>query len=141
MRLDSAEQFLCGRKSPPAEDQITREIEYFLSFYSGISPAMFISYEREAYFGYEDGSMRITFDRNIKWRNHDVSMQSGCDDIAELSPGQVLMEIKIPGAMPIWLADALCELEIFPVSYSKYGAAYTRIMSANKFTPGLRKDA
>ena len=35
-----------------------------------------------------------------------------------------LMEIKVPGAMPVWLARILSELEIRPVSFSKYGVAY-----------------
>jgi hypothetical protein len=35
-----------------------------------------------------------------------------------------LMEIKIPGAMPVWLALILDELEIYPISFSKYGTGY-----------------
>lgn len=46
---------------------------------------------------------------------------------ALLQEGQTLMEIKIPNAMPLWLAEALSELSIFPVSFSKYGRAYERM--------------
>ena len=42
-----------------------------------------------------------------------------------MKDGGVLMEIKIPGAAPLWLARTLSELEIFPVSFSKYGICYT----------------
>jgi hypothetical protein len=41
-----------------------------------------------------------------------------------LQPGKRLLEIKIPNAMPLCLADTLSELGIFPASFSKYGAAY-----------------
>lgn len=34
------------------------------------------------------------------------------------------MEAKIPGAMPVWMSDLFSELEIYPVSYSKYGTYY-----------------
>ena len=35
------------------------------------------------------------------------------------------MEIKVPMAYPVWLAELLCELEIYPISFSKYGTVYT----------------
>lgn len=37
------------------------------------------------------------------------------------------MEVKISNAAPLWLAQALSEIGIFPVSFSKYGRAYERI--------------
>jgi len=36
----------------------------------------------------------------------------------------VLMEIKIPDAAPLWLADTLSRLEVFPTGFSKYGSCY-----------------
>ena len=43
---------------------------------------------------------------------------------ALLPSGELLMEIKTPTAAPLWLARALSELQIFPVSFSKYGTCY-----------------
>ena len=34
------------------------------------------------------------------------------------------MEVKISGAMPMWLAQQLAALRIYKVSFSKYGTAY-----------------
>lgn len=34
------------------------------------------------------------------------------------------MEVKIPGAMPVWMSRAFSELSIYPVSFSKYGRYY-----------------
>ena len=41
-----------------------------------------------------------------------------------LPPDTVLMEVKIPGAAPLWLAHLLSELRLFPTSFSKYGTCY-----------------
>ncbi len=43
---------------------------------------------------------------------------------AVLPQEQTLMEIKVPGAMPLWLCDLLSENRIYPTSFSKYGACY-----------------
>ena len=34
------------------------------------------------------------------------------------------MEVKIIGAMPLWLAHALSELKIYKTSFSKYGRGF-----------------
>ena len=34
------------------------------------------------------------------------------------------MEIKVPGAFPMWMTQALSEFQIRKVSFSKYGTAY-----------------
>ena len=39
-----------------------------------------------------------------------------------------LMEIKIPGTAPLWLARLLSENGIFPTSFSKYGAYYRQFV-------------
>lgn len=38
------------------------------------------------------------------------------------------MEIKIPGAMPLWMARALDEMNIRQTSFSKIGTAYTNFI-------------
>ena len=39
-----------------------------------------------------------------------------------------MLEIKVKEAYPMWLADLLGKLEIYPVSFSKYGAVYAQAM-------------
>ena len=41
-----------------------------------------------------------------------------------MEDGQRLMEIKIAGSMPMWLAQMLDEEAIYQISFSKYGSAY-----------------
>ena len=55
---------------------------------------------------------------------------------AILSPlcmiGEVYMEVKIPGAAPVWLSQVLSSLNIYPISFSKYGKCYQKMMERNK---------
>lgn len=107
--------------------QISKEIDWFMNNYENIGPAMFISYDRLAYFCTENPNLRITFDSNITYRTDTLYLSEGVYGEKIIKPTEKLMEIKIPGAMPIWLANALSNLKIFPTSFSKYGRGYTNI--------------
>ena len=117
-----AAQWLLGGEVP-SDSQIGREIEWFLRRYRPV-PAVYIAYDREAYAGRENGELRVTFDRNLRWRDRDIDLRcgEGCRPID--TDGQILMEIKIPGAAPLWLARLLSENRIVSTSFSKYGAYY-----------------
>ena len=124
--LPYAEAFrwLCGGEAPEKDSQIQSEIAWFLQFYGDLEPAAALCCDRDALYGREDDSLRVTFDEAIRWRVEDVDLLHG-DGGAQLLPDGVrLMEIKAVGGMPGWLADALGELHIYPTSYSKYGSAY-----------------
>ena len=64
-----------------AETQIYKEIKYFNNFYDGLTPKMFLSYEREAYYFKTDKQIRITFDTNIKYRTENVNLLPSISDI------------------------------------------------------------
>ena len=123
MSAVEAERYLAGQSRPPEEGQILREIDFFLQTHE-VSPKAFIACEREAWVDREEPELRITFDRNLRWRDTDLHLSSGSGGEPLLPDGEVLMEIKIPGAAPLWLAHLLSELEIFPTSFSKYGTCY-----------------
>ena len=123
MSAAEAERYLAGQSRPPEEGQILREIDFFLQTHE-VSPKAFIACEREAWVDREEPELRITFDRNLRWRDTDLHLSSGSGGEPLLPDGEVLMEIKIPGAAPLWLAHLLSELEIFPTSFSKYGTCY-----------------
>lgn len=103
--------------------QIGHEIAYFLSVYS-VQPMVFIRYDRLAFFGKDDSSLRITFDSNLLSRREVLSFQSHALDQPLLEDGVWLMEIKFSGAMPLWLAALLSEMNIYSRGYSKYGAEF-----------------
>lgn len=111
------------------ERQIAKEITYFSRFYAGIRPQMFISYRREAFYGIEDKSFRMTFDRSILWRTDDLTLQHGIYGTEILPDGKVLMEVKTAAAIPLWLVKVLSENKIYKTSFSKYGTAYVMLRS------------
>ena len=127
--ITSAELYLYNAKPAVDSGQIKKEIDWFLNFYQDIRPAMYISYNRIAMYGLEDSNLRITFDSNILWRKEDLWLEHGIWGSPLLEEGTQLMEIKIPGAMPVWLSHLLGELEIYPVSFSKYGRGYQEAMT------------
>ena len=124
MTLEEAERYLKhGIKPNTKQLQILKEIDYFMKFYEP-KPKLYLAYDRVAYFGKEDENLRITFDHNIRSRDYDMSLSKGDYGTYLLDESSYLMEIKVPGAYPIWLARLLAELEIYPTSFSKYGNIY-----------------
>lgn len=132
MRLEDARPWLEGTAPAPLSSQITREIDWLLSFYGNLAPAMYLCYDRVALAGLEDPSLRVTFDSRILWRQENPSLESGSWGSPLLSPGQRLMEIKIPGAMPLWLCHILDELRVYPTTFSKYGNGYLASLQDGK---------
>lgn len=115
---------LCKGIAPTDRSQITDEILYFVRRYQNLEPAMFISYEREAFYAKDDSDFRVTFDRNILWRDTDLSLSKGAYGTPLMQPNQVLMEVKCPGAMPLWFVRIITAMGIQKTSFSKYGNAY-----------------
>lgn len=124
MKYSEAYDYLINGEPPPKQTQITNEIDWLMKYYGDVRPAMVITYERTAMFSNENNDLRITFDSNILWRREDLDLRFGAYGEPLLPEGHYLMEIKIPGAMPVWLAHMLDELKIYPASFSKYGMAY-----------------
>lgn len=132
MELTSAEAYLYEGQSTGKTSQVFKEIDWFIHLYRGLTPAMYISYDRIALYASEEEELRVTFDSNILWREEELKLGSGIWGTPILKEGQRLMEIKIPGAMPLWLAHILAELEIYPVSFSKYGRGYLQAEQIRK---------
>ncbi len=109
------------------QKQIFSELDVFLDHYH-VAPKQYISYQRSAFFGKDDKDFRLTFDRQLTERRYDVSLGLPSYGAQLLSPNQRLMEVKIAGAMPLWLSQKLAELKIYKTSFSKYGRAYQRFI-------------
>lgn len=127
MKLREAKEFLATGNRPKCTDyineQVMNEIEYFNRNLE-LRPAVFISYDREAFFGKEDDSFRVTVDSNLLYRTTDLDLKKGAYGARLLDANKYLMEIKIPGAMPLWISHALSYAEAFPVGFSKYRRAF-----------------
>ena len=124
-----AAAYLADEAELPGKGQIENEIDYFKKFYGGLVPAMYLCYDRTAYFCKDDPGLRITFDRNIMWRTERARLTSHPNGRQLLKPGQSLMEIKAGASMPLWLVGLLSEFQIRQTSFSKYGSAYMTMLS------------
>ncbi len=138
MQVQDAALWLYGARRGDGS-QISREIDWFLRFYQP-KPAVFIAYDREAYAAADGGELRITFDTALRARDADVDLRLGSHGVPLLPKGIWLMEIKIPGAAPLWLSRLLSENGIFPTSYSKYGAYYKQFVLGGKSAGGSKKE-
>ncbi len=115
--------------------QVAAEIEYFAGMYSGLRPVIYLSYDREAYrmkagAGMTDGGgeFRVTFDSNIRCRESELTLTSDAYGTPLLEEGMYLMELKCPGAIPLWMTKILSDERIYKTSFSKYGTAYCSFM-------------
>ena len=128
----SVESVLSGEILAYPGGQIAREIDYFNSFYD-LSPKVFIAYDRTAYAGREDSEVRITFDKNIRFRTYDLDLRKGDSGKNILDSNLYLTEIKLPGVCPLWLSSALAQIGARGVSFSKYGECYKKYILRNTF--------
>lgn len=104
--------------------QIDSEIQYFINFYRGIKPKMYISYQREAFYMKDGTDFRITFDQNILARRYNLDLKEEAYGTSLLDRNQILLEIKSSNSIPLWLVQFLSENRIYKTSFSKYGKAY-----------------
>lgn len=131
MSLGEACRFIAAGEAPPRADylnsQVIREIEYFLD-QQPVEPKVVISYDRMAFYGNNDSEFRITFDSNIRTRRYDLGLEMGPGGRDLLPDHRYLMEVKISGAIPLWLSQTLSENGLFSTSFSKYGTEYKRYL-------------
>lgn len=121
--FSEAEAYLSS-KDKHSDTQIGKEIDYMFTLYDSLSPKVFISYEREAFYSLTDPDLRMTFDTNILWRDTELSLRSGVYGTPLLPSETVLLEVKSARELPLWLVSFLSENRIFKTSFSKYGNVY-----------------
>lgn len=124
------------RQTEMESPQVAGEINYFLGMYGGLRPALYLSYDREAYRMRSGATVldggrefRVTFDSNILCRESGLSLRMEPEGTRILNEGMFLMELKCPGAIPLWMTQVLSEEHIYKTSFSKYGTAYCGFMS------------
>lgn len=127
MKLSDAESYLAGGDYPGESTQIIREITWARDFYKPV-PRAYIAYDRTALECPENPSLRVTFDRNIRARSHDLSLALGDHGRPLLPEGERIMEIKAPGAMPLWMTELLNRNGVYPTRFSKYGTYYQSLI-------------
>lgn len=120
-----AAQYLETRKKPSEDSQILREIDYFLELYHPV-PKLYLAYDRIAFTAKREEGLRITLDYRIRSRTEAVDFTAGDYGELLLPENEYILEIKSSTAFPLWLTEVLSKLEIYPVSFSKYGKIYSK---------------
>ncbi len=138
LKLNEANHYLFEDAMPQTlkgfqQKQIFEEIDYMNHRYD-LVPKAYIAYDRLALFGNEDKEVRVTFDENIRGRSRDFQLSHMHTDYRITNDDQILMEVKIAGAMPLWMVHIFTELEIRNTSFSKYGEYYKKVL---RFKKGL----
>lgn len=121
-----ARHWLAGGAAP-TDSQIAREISYIRDYYGKVMPRMYLCYTRQAYWGTADQDLRITFDTQITCRQEAMTLAADPGGFSVLDPTLVLMEVKTPKAIPLWLTEVLTMHRIYKASFSKYGTAYEKM--------------
>ncbi len=107
-------------------NQIFNEIDYLMKKYKP-KPKLFLAYDRVAYSDNRFSGFRVTFDKNIRGRWDNITLESDENNFL-LDTGienYNVMELKCEGAMPLEYVRLLRDLGIHQVSFSKYGRIYT----------------
>jgi hypothetical protein len=131
LREDLALTWAAGVRPEGQTSQIADEIDYFIRFYGTVKPAVYLCYDREAYFSKDGSDFRITFDDTILCRRTDMTLDSDPYGTPILPEDMVLMEVKCAGGIPLWLTKVLTEEHIYKTSFSKYGTAYETLIYPN----------
>ena len=132
------EQFSCALKPDdlPRDGQIAGELRQVLETYA-VEPKVFIAYHRMAF---AQGDLRITLDTRIRSRMKNVNLVVDGTEVPLASAPEVLLEVKLTGPYPCWLADLLTSMHVYPDSFSKYGSCYTSFVKNMYRNYGLENE-
>ncbi|MBO6039656.1 MAG: polyphosphate polymerase domain-containing protein [Oscillospiraceae bacterium] len=129
--IPQAEAFFAGAGEIGPDGQIRKELVRFRDFYRTLIPACLIIYDRTAYYEPE-GDLRLTIDHRPRYRMEGLSLSESMDGLQLLEDGWSILEVKVQQAMPLWLSAILSAGGIYKSSFSKYGEAYRRQLTAEK---------
>lgn len=132
MKYKDALEYIKSGKHPETDvyiyNQVLNEIDEFRKR-TPCRPRLIISYDRTAYFQRDRRSVRLTFDENIVTNrdNLDIMKFDGGEPL--LPPGYLILEVKTPDTIPLWMSQAFSEAGVYMTSFSKYGREYRKTYS------------
>lgn len=127
--IQAVEDFINGESDDLGEGQINKELSYFIS-QNKLIPSCLIIYDRTAYYE-PNGDLRLTIDNNPRFRLSDLDLRISMQGEPLLPDGYSILEVKVQGAMPLWLSKILDEGKMYKTGFSKYGEAYKRLLVGN----------
>ena len=111
---------LCTQSLKPQECQVYNEVLSLAQLFQ-LRPILFIRYIRRSFWAEGDERLRITFDSELGYDtvNHDCLRPLENINYI-LDGGQVIMEIKANGSVPLWVLELIQEYECKMIRFSKY---------------------
>jgi len=109
---------ICNKSHKAAENA-----KMFLSYLiqDNLNPVSLIAYEREAFLSKFDRSLRITFDKNLRFLSSAKYKNMFEEEkLQKVLKDKVIIEIKFNHPMPAWLRDILVKYGLHRRSLSKY---------------------
>ncbi len=96
--------------------------KFLFHYYSkSLKPVVLIVYEREAYFGSTDRTLRITIDKNIRSRmNPSLDTLYSDEGLVPALAGYAVLEVKFSSGIPGWMRAINAGLNLKRMSISKY---------------------
>lgn len=125
LTLKEYNQYLKKNIIPSNNQQIMKEIDYYIKYYK-LFPAIFVAYDRKSYYAKEDKNLRVTFDSNLRSRTTNLKLKDTKDNKQYFKESRYIMEIKSLYGLPLWFTKTLSENKIYPTSFSKVGSIYKK---------------
>ena len=122
---------LIAHKGKHSDDQIGRELEFFIEKYPNLEPKYLIISDRIAY-RQEESDLRVTIDLNPRYRVNDLNLHTSLEGTPLLEKGGAILEIKVQFAIPMWLTELLSKGKIYQTSFSKVGTAHKKEYKNNE---------
>jgi SPX domain protein involved in polyphosphate accumulation len=126
MPLDEAEQLCTGfvqfTDLDPLDQQVASEVQYLVNAMH-LQPTGITSYWRRAFVGdLYDAGLRITFDTDMRFRAHALTVNLNAENHLFLPPDLCIMEVKANETIPNWVTSLLARHNCQLQRVSKYCA-------------------
>ncbi|MFC1485665.1 VTC domain-containing protein [Candidatus Latescibacterota bacterium] len=113
-------QYVLGENGGQRECEDMRRFLYYVHR-DCLQPTLLVVYEREAYLGKYDRSVRLTLDRNLRALFHPtLGGLYGEDHVCHPTPDHFVLEVKFYHTFPSWLKKNIYMLELQRGAFSKY---------------------
>ncbi len=94
-----------------------------------IKPAVIVTYIRQAFVNKFGPQVRITFDKNVKYRGFDFDVHNiNCREYV-LDPRLIILEIKYNEILPIWISNIIGKYSLKLNTFGKYCTSVERMMN------------
>jgi len=117
---NEVERFIGSWNGFPKAREAARNFFYHVC-HSNLRPTNLVVYEREAFLGRFDPTLRLTFDRTLRGRMYPELMDLFVEhELLPVMPGNFILEVKFNTAFPSWLRPILAKHGLMQRAASKY---------------------